>query len=325
MNTIFPVQGSESRVKKIAEYQRVFMVLLDSGEVVQYNDYTDGYRIPPDLLGMKVVDLQSSSEHGMMFVVLEDGSKLSTGENKDWMIEHGYLHTGCNEIAVAPDGHVYVWKGLGPAKGRRWEMCGWVDRSKILKCVYLPRYKGLDASDVYCLTHDGRIVPLIPSPHNSMVQAPWVEESWRYIDIRQQNGSSIHAITTGGQVVTPMVMADGRIPDGVVWPLPGSDAASFVPDSQLVAVVRYCGSIILYPHVYKGWRESLKHAYLGNGIDSGRCTPYPTHIVGKKGGDWHDLAGTMVALGSGRGIERYTPSNLLTRQSIKTMRRLANI
>lgn len=335
MEVIFDIQNDGRSVKKVVRHYGSYIILLDSGDVIQRVEYGDGWRMPPDMRGRRVVDICCSDPSGMgrndTALLLDDGSKIVSGDNVEWMQQHGYIPVSCSkDICITPRGEVYRWNStISPRSGgsqtsRDWYFCGNVDPSRVGRCVVLNNHSRLGVENVYCLTKDGAIEPLIPSQNNPLIPAPWADEGWRFIDIISTS-STIHAITTDGQVVSPFIRAGGELVEGVVWPLPDSDAESFLQDANMIAVRRRNGQVVVYPSVYKGWKGSFRNFYGGKNVNVDECIPYPTLIVGKKRGEWHDLAGTMVAMGDKLGIKRYTPSNLLTRSSIKVMKSLGGI
>lgn len=321
-STIIFSNACGRNVKKIVQGYGHVTLLLEDGELVQPSEYGPSYRLPPDLFGLKIVDMVEDAS-GSVVAQLSDGSHITQGTNLEWMESHGYVKMPTTEYAVPPSGRVYRWhsettgyRRQSNSKTHRWVECGRIDAGSVVKVVTVSNYK----EGLFMLTNDGRITQMIETEGKGpfIVPAPWADEAWRFKDI--MGGPALHAITTDGQVVTPFVSNEGYIASAL-WPLPESNAVRFLTNSNMPSVVTESGSVIFYTN--RGdWKG--KDYHLGE-KGSMKCTAYNEHIVGAKPGDWLELAGAMIALGRPFSLERFAPYNLRARGAVKTMKALGGI
>lgn len=312
---------------KLAKFGSNVVAVMDDGSLLQSGDYGMPIRIPPEMDGIRALDLDESSSVPSPSVVMSDGSHLLLGNNSKWMQDHGYNVLNDTWV-VSPKGNMWKWAYMGDRRYGRGHDCKW----KMVKKIDLPSVKKIvassDGSDVqdwhvHTLTSDGRIESMRSETGELFLKpAPWAEESWRFTDIFATNGG-VHAITTDGQVVTPLVGTGYRaLYGGIAWPLPDSDAASFLMDGPYIVVRLKSGKSVYY---------TTKNDWSGDGFHprkewgEGEYIPYPKHITGKGDGEWLELAGSMIAMGANMGVAHFAPPNIRSRGKVKTMKMLGSL
>lgn len=324
-------------VKKIAQNYSGVVILLEDGTLQQHSGYGPTYRVPPDLLGNRIVDMVENSRSGEVDLLLSDGSKLTGGQNIEWMETHGYKSMPSTDYAFTPSGAVYRWTSTSSTNHRprsrnsidhAWVKCADFDPGRVKKVVSCTFYGNGSSERLYALTSDGAVEPFLSGDTKNgeepMIDAPWAEEEWRFKDILG-GSNTLHAITTDGQVVTTMI---GRhmCPEAV-FPLPESNAVRFLKGANFPSVMLESGEVVFYSN-RSDWKGDTYHHCQNDRLGPGQrlsCTPYIEHIVGAKAGPWLELAGTMIALGRTHGVERCAPHNLRARAVVKTMKALGNI
>lgn len=332
-NIIFQ-SGTGAGVKKIAQNYSGVVILLEDGTIQQHSSYGPTYRVPPDLLGSRIVDMVENSRSGEVDLLLSDGSSLTGGQNTEWMESHGYKSMPSTDYAFTPSGAVYRWTNALSTNHRprsrnsndhAWVKCADFDPGHVKKVVSCTCY-GSVSELLYALTYDGTVEPFLSGDNEerTIINAPWTEEEWRFKDILGGQ-SALHAITTDGQVITTMIGRHGC--SEAVFPLPEPNAARFLKGASLPSVVLDSGEVVFYSN-RSDWKGENYHHFQNEKSGSGHrlsCTPYIEHIVGAKPGAWLELAGSMVALGRAHGIERLAPYNLRSRSAVKTMKALGSI
>ncbi len=330
MSRILFDKSQGKSVVKMARHGSAVIAVLDDGTLLQDSEYGDPIRMPPDMLGLTVVDLEDDSNRNRLSVVMSDGSRLDSGSQDDWMTSHGYTVLGAS-WTVSPDGRLWRWATTGGRyRGGRhsnevaWRMKAELDLSSIKKLVASPGDSSeIEQHNIHMLMHDGTIRSMPAENGESMTDpSPWAEEGWRFTDIASFHGG-VHAITTDGQVVTPLV-AKGYNPlrGGVAWPFPDSDAACFMPGGGALSVKTRSGSVVFYTN---------KSDWAGSGFYPDKrwgdvdYIAYPKFIVGKREGEWLELAGTILAMGRHMGAEKFAPANLRSRATVKTMKMLGSL
>jgi len=330
MSRIIFDKSQGKSVVKMARYGSSVIAVLDDGTLLQDSEYGDSIRMPPDMLGLTVVDLNDDSSRHSLSVILSDGSSLDSGSQDDWMTSHGYTVLG-SSWTVSPDGRLWRWATTsGRYRGGRhsnevaWRMKAKLDLSSIKKLVASPgEHSEIEQHNIHMLMHDGQIKSMPAENGESMTDpAPWAEDGWRFTDIASFHGG-VHAITTDGQVVTPLVgKSYNALRGGVAWPLPDSDAVCFMPGGGALSVKTRSGSVVFYTNK-SDWSGSSFYPDKRWGDVS--CVAYPKFIVGKREGEWLELAGTILAMGRHMGAEGLAPSNLRSRAKVKTMKMLGSL
>lgn len=331
MSQIIFDKSQGKSVVKMARHGNSVIAVLDDGTLFQDSDYGYSIRVPPDMLGLTVMDLEEDSNHQNLSVVLSDSSRLHIGAQEEWMASHGYKVLGSSWV-VSPDGRLWRWSntngryraGRGSNNDLAWRLKAELDLSSIKKLVASQGDNTeIEQHNIHMLMHDGQIRSMSSENGDSMIDpAPWAEEGWRFTDIASRDGG-VHAITTDGQVVTPLVgKVYGHLRGGLAWPLPDSDAVCFMSGGGALSVKTRSGSVVFYT-TRSDWAGV--NFYPDRNWGDVKCVAYPKAIVGKSDGDWLELAGTILAMGKDMGAERFAPSNLRSRTKIKTMKMLGNL
>lgn len=331
MSRIIFDKSQGKSIVKMARHGSSVLAVLDDGTLLQDSEYGDSIRMPPDMLGLTVVDLEDDLKHHTPSVVMSDGSRLHGGSQDDWMTSHGYMVLGASWV-VSPDGRLWRWATTGGRyRGGRhshtevaWRMKAQLDLSSIKKLVASPGDSSeIEQHNIHMLMHDGQIKSLPAENGESGVDpAPWAEEGWRFTDITSYGGG-VHAITTDGQVVTPLIgRGYNALRGGVAWPLPDSDAVCFMSGGSALSVKTRSGSVVFYTNK-SDWSGS--GFYPNRDWSDATCVAYPKAIVGKREGEWLELAGTILAMGRHMGAEGFAPSNLRSRTKVKTMKMLGSL
>jgi len=332
MSQIIFDKSQGKSVVKMARHGSAVIAVLDDGTLLQDSEYGDPIRMPPDMLGLTVVGLEDDSSRHSPSVILSDGSHLGCGSQDDWMTNHGYTVLGSSWV-VSPDGRLWRWATTGGRyRGGRhyshtevaWRMKAELDLSSIKKLVASPGDSSeIEQHNIHMLMHDGQIRSMPAENGESATDpAPWADEGWRFTDIASFH-SGVHAITTDGQVVTPLVgKSYNALRGGVAWPLPDSDAVCFMPGGGALSVKTRSGSVVFYTSKSDWSGDSF---YPDKRWGDVKCIAYPKAIVGKGGGEWLELAGTILAMGRHMGAENFAPANLRSRATVKTMKMLGSL
>jgi hypothetical protein len=331
MSQIIFDKSQGKSIVKMARHGSSVIAVLDDGTLLQDSDYGNSIRMPPDMLGLTVMDLEDDPNRQSPSVILSDSSRLHIGAQEEWMASHGYKVLGSSWV-VSPDGRLWRWSNTnGRLRGSRrgigelaWRMKAELDLSSIKKLVASQGDNSeIEQHNIHMLMHDGQIKSMLSENGNSMIDpAPWAEEGWRFTDITSRDGG-VHAITTDGQVVTPLFGKNyGHIRGGLAWPLPDSDAVCFMSGGGSLSVKTRSGSVVFYT-TRSDWAGA--NFYPDKDWGDVKCVAYPKAIVGKRDGDWLELAGTILTMGKHMGVEGFAPSNLRSRAKIKTMKMLGSL
>jgi hypothetical protein len=95
-----------------------------------------------------------------------------------------------------------------------------------------------------------------------------------------------------------------------------------MPGGGALSVKTRSGSVVFYTNK-SDWAGD--NFYPDKRWGDVKCIAYPKAIVGKGGGAWLELAGTILAMGRHMGAENFAPSNLRSRAMVKTMKMLGSL
>jgi hypothetical protein len=332
MDTIYDSLIPGPRVRKIMRVNTSFVVLsekADGGRGFDIEQHQMGFYdnkpfiLPPDLLGLDVMDIVCSGEHGNPCLLLSDGSQYERGgHDAQWMKAHGYLLCPQTTHIIDPNNHVYrqareiirhrrtredgpskYWQKVASLPGRPLKVVG----------------DSMAGNHCFVLMEDGSIIPVHDETGRSFKITPWSDESFRFKDI-VAGRMSVTGITTDGQIVSHMMLDDTVYwADHIYWPLPDDCVAEFF-DTSLGMGVRM--------------RDGRTVYYTGEGDWSGTCSrairaagyiPYPSLIKGNSNGEWIRKIGAMISVDKRWRMEKQAPPGIRVRSVVKTAQLLGEM
>lgn len=335
METIYESLPTAAKIRKIVKLGGCFVILLEKdggGEGVVLSQHSSGYydhapfNLPPDTLGLEVVDVIENQRNGNPSLLFSDGSVHERGQHDErWLVEHGYMV--CRQTMHVVDPSNNVWQQEGALSRRRGNPSGRMVAAPWMKVATLPGRPltitgdSLNTQHAFALMQDGEVIPIVndaSDPLSDFKITPWSDEGLRFKDI-VSGRMSVTGITTDGRVITHMMVDHNHYwADRVYWPLPdGCIAESF--DNRVGPCVKMADGRTVFYTVKEDWDGKKGCPVTGDFI------PYPSLIRGVKRGDWIGLIGSMIAFNSRWGLDRQAPPGIRIRSAVKTAKLLGEL
>ena len=332
MEIIYDSLAPTPKVRKIVRVNTSFVVLSDKedgGRGFDLEQHQMGYydskpfTLPPDLLGLDVMDVVESGAHGSPCLLLSDGSVYERGgHDVEWMKGHGYQLCPQTTHVVDPNNHVYRqsreiirnrrmreegpsfhWKKIASLPGRPLKLVG----------------DSMAGNHCFALMEDGLIIPITDDVGRSFKITPWSDEGFRFKDITVGR-MSVTGITTEGQIVSHMMLDDTAFwGDPIYWPLPDGCIAEHF-DTRLGMGVRLSDGRTVYYTKQGDWTGER-----GNKICAEGYVSYPSLIRGNNKGEWIMKIGAMISVDTRWRMEKQAPPGIRVRSVVKTAKLLGEL
>lgn len=332
MEIIYDSLAPTPKVRKIVRVNTSFVVLsdkADGGRGFDLEQHQMGFydnkpfTLPPDLLGLDVMDVVESGLHGSPCLLLSDGSVYERGgHDAQWMKAHGYVLCPQTTHIVDPNNHVYRQSREITRNRRTREEGPSIYWNKVTSLPGRPlKLVGDSMSGNHCfaLMEDGSVIPVIDESGRSFKITPWSDEDFRFKDIAAGR-MSVTGITTNGQVVSHMMLDDTvHWSDPIYWPLPDDCVAEFF-DMSLGMGVRLRDGRTVYYTKEGDWAGDGSNAIRAPGYVS-----YPSLIKGKSKGEWIFKIGAMISVDKRWRMEKQAPPGIRVRSVVKTAKLLGEL